>query len=175
MLARHGLEPASLRRFSAGADVFSRQGDGSTVAGQYDRLGIRLKPASMDRLNGWAELMQGFHGTRAYVARLPVKKMPRALPAATTVRPAPKAVVAAAPVAAPVAQVTADLFKPATQAAPVKLAPKAAPIAVKPWPSTPPRGEAVKPVAKKAQAKVVAVKPAPAKVKAKATAKAKRK
>ncbi len=60
MLARHDLEPASLRRFSAGADVFSRQGDGSTVASQYERLGIRLKPASMDRLNGWAELMQGF-------------------------------------------------------------------------------------------------------------------
>ena len=38
----------------------SRQGDGSTVAQQYERLGIRLKPASMDRLNGWAELMQGF-------------------------------------------------------------------------------------------------------------------
>ncbi len=59
MLARHGLEPAGLRRFSAGADVFSRQGDGSTVAQAYDRLGIRLKPASMDRLNGWAEVMQG--------------------------------------------------------------------------------------------------------------------
>ena len=59
MLQRHGLEPAGLRRFSAGADVFSRQGDGSTVAQAYDRLGIRLKPASMDRLNGWAEVMQG--------------------------------------------------------------------------------------------------------------------
>lgn len=60
MLARHKLDLSSLRRFSAGADVFSRQGDGSTVAGQFERLGIRLKPASMDRLNGWAELMQGF-------------------------------------------------------------------------------------------------------------------
>ncbi len=60
MLQRHGLQPDGLRRFSAGADVFSRQGDGSTVASQYERLGIRLKPASMDRINGWAELMQGF-------------------------------------------------------------------------------------------------------------------
>ena len=60
MLARHGLEPASLCRFSAGADVFSRQGDGSTVAQAYERLGIRLKPASMDRLNGWVELMTRF-------------------------------------------------------------------------------------------------------------------
>ena len=60
MLTRHGLQVEDLRRFSAGADVFSRQGDGSTVAQQYERFGIRLKPASMDRLNGWAELMQGF-------------------------------------------------------------------------------------------------------------------
>jgi len=65
MLQRHKvgnrcLELGDLRRFSAGADVFSRQGDGSTVAQAYERLGIRLKPASMDRLNGWAELMQGF-------------------------------------------------------------------------------------------------------------------
>jgi hypothetical protein len=60
MLSRHKLAISDLRRFSAGADVFSRQGDGSTVAQQYDKHGIRLKPASMDRLNGWAELMQGF-------------------------------------------------------------------------------------------------------------------
>ena len=69
MLARHKLDFADLRRFAAGADVFSRQGDGSTVASQYERLGIRLKPASMDRLNGWAELMQLFgdpeNGVRA--------------------------------------------------------------------------------------------------------------
>ena len=60
MLTRHNLRLEDLRRFSAGADVFSRQGDGSTVAQQYERQGIRLKPASMDRLNGWAEIMQGF-------------------------------------------------------------------------------------------------------------------
>jgi hypothetical protein len=49
-----------LRRFVAGADVFSRQGDGTTVAQQYEKQGIRLRTANMDRLNGWAELMQGF-------------------------------------------------------------------------------------------------------------------
>ena len=58
MLARHGLRLENLKRFVAGADVFSRQGDGSTVAQQYERQGIRLRPANMDRLNGWAELMQ---------------------------------------------------------------------------------------------------------------------
>ena len=54
------LELGDLKRFVAGADVFSRQGDGTTVAQQYERQGIRLRPANMDRLNGWAELMQGW-------------------------------------------------------------------------------------------------------------------
>ena len=63
MLTRHGLDSMRLRRFVAGADVFSRQGDGTTVAQQYERQGIRLMPASMDRVNGWAELMQGFGDT----------------------------------------------------------------------------------------------------------------
>ena len=65
MLARHKigdrkLVVEDLRRFVAGTDVFSRQGDGTTVAQQYERQGIRLRVANMDRLNGWAELMQGF-------------------------------------------------------------------------------------------------------------------
>jgi len=45
-----------LRGISAGADVFSRQSDGTTIAAQYAREGIRLRPANMDRVNGWAEL-----------------------------------------------------------------------------------------------------------------------
>src|SRR3954453_7554654 len=54
MLARHRignrrLEISDLKRFVAGADVFSRQSDGTTVAAQYAKLGISLKPASMDR------------------------------------------------------------------------------------------------------------------------------
>jgi len=65
MLARHKigdrkLAVEDLRRFVAGADVFSRQGDGTTVAQQYERQGIRLRAANMDRLNGWAELMHCF-------------------------------------------------------------------------------------------------------------------
>ena len=47
-----------LSRFVAGTDVFSRQSDGTTIAGQYAREGITLRPASMDRVNGWAEVMQ---------------------------------------------------------------------------------------------------------------------
>src|ERR1043165_3813696 len=39
-------------------DVFSRQGDGTTIAAQYQREGIRLTYANMDRINGWAEIHQ---------------------------------------------------------------------------------------------------------------------
>src|SRR5512136_2430768 len=63
MLGRHQignrrLEISDLKRFVAGADVFSKQSDGTTVAAQYAKLGISLKPANMDRINGWAEVMQ---------------------------------------------------------------------------------------------------------------------
>ena len=63
MLARHrigdrALELGDLRRFVAGTDVFSRQSDGTTIAAQYAREGITLRPANMDRVNGWAEVLQ---------------------------------------------------------------------------------------------------------------------
>ncbi|HOA61615.1 MAG TPA: terminase family protein [Verrucomicrobiota bacterium] len=65
MLARHKiadrqLQIADLKRFVAGADVFSRQSDGSTVASQYAKLGITLKPANMERVSGWAEILHRF-------------------------------------------------------------------------------------------------------------------
>lgn len=60
MLARHGVDLAQLRRFVAGADVFSRQSDGSTIAAQYSRHGIALRCANTDRVNGWAEILQRF-------------------------------------------------------------------------------------------------------------------
>ncbi|MEI8292293.1 MAG: hypothetical protein WCH99_22710, partial [Verrucomicrobiota bacterium] len=60
MLARHGLDPMRLRRFVAGADVFSRQSDGTTIAAQYAKHGINLRCANTDRVNGWAEIMSRF-------------------------------------------------------------------------------------------------------------------
>jgi hypothetical protein len=65
MLGRHKignrkLELGHLRRFVAGADVFSRQSDGTTIAGQYAKLGISLRCANTDRVNGWAEILQQF-------------------------------------------------------------------------------------------------------------------
>ena len=61
------LALSDLRRFVAGTDVFSRQSDGSTVAAQYARLGINLRPANMDRVNGWAEILQRLGDTEAGV------------------------------------------------------------------------------------------------------------
>jgi hypothetical protein len=40
--------------------VFSRQADGTTIAQQYLREGIKLRLANMDRINGWAEILQLF-------------------------------------------------------------------------------------------------------------------
>jgi phage terminase large subunit len=57
MLARHNLTFGRLRKCVAGSDVFSRQSDGSTVAQQYAGLGMSLRPANMDRINGWAEIL----------------------------------------------------------------------------------------------------------------------
>src|SRR5215472_3612587 len=52
-----GLEISDLKRFVAGADVFSKQSDGSTVASQYAKLGIVLKAANTERVSGWAEIL----------------------------------------------------------------------------------------------------------------------
>src|SRR3954454_12607012 len=66
MMARHRVvfDPGSLmvdggllKRFVAGADVFSKQSDGSTVASQYAKLGISLKVANTERVSGWAEIL----------------------------------------------------------------------------------------------------------------------
>lgn len=51
------LQLSDLRRFVAGADVFSKQSDGTTVSAQYSRLGIKLTCANTDRVNGWAEIL----------------------------------------------------------------------------------------------------------------------
>jgi len=72
MLGRHTVGPnrrpltvADLKRFVAGADVFSRQSDGSTVAAQYAKLGIRLTCANTERVNGWAEILHRFGDVEA--------------------------------------------------------------------------------------------------------------
>ena len=54
------LEISDLKRFVAGADVFSRQSDGTTVAANYGKHGVVLRCANTDRVNGWAEILQRF-------------------------------------------------------------------------------------------------------------------
>jgi hypothetical protein len=61
MVGRHQissrrLEISDLKRFVAGADVFSKQSDGSTVASQYAKLGITLRCANTERVSGWADV-----------------------------------------------------------------------------------------------------------------------
>jgi phage terminase large subunit len=70
MLARHKIgerkmSVEDLKRFVAGADVFSRQSDGTTIAAQYSRLGISLRCANTDRVNGWAEILTRFGDVEA--------------------------------------------------------------------------------------------------------------
>lgn len=57
-LGARSLEIGDLKRCVAGADVFSKQSDGTTVAAQYARQGITLRCANTDRINGWAEILQ---------------------------------------------------------------------------------------------------------------------
>jgi phage terminase large subunit len=63
VLQRHrvslqGRYSVVLQRFVAGADVFARQSNGLTIAKQYADLGINLRPANTDRINGWAEILK---------------------------------------------------------------------------------------------------------------------
>lgn len=57
MLARWSVKPEQLRTIVAGADVFAKKDDGPTVARKYRSHGLPLKPANMDRVNGWAEML----------------------------------------------------------------------------------------------------------------------
>jgi len=66
MLARHKV--GELKRLVAGADVFSRQSDGTTIAAQYAKHGMTLRAANMDRVNGWAEILQGLGDPDAGIA-----------------------------------------------------------------------------------------------------------
>jgi hypothetical protein len=65
MLQRHRLRlpnvghyATPLSWFVAGSDVFSRQSNGLTIAQQYASLGLSLRPANTDRINGWAAILK---------------------------------------------------------------------------------------------------------------------
>jgi len=58
--ARHHYDSAAwcLRHIFAGADCFSTQPDGGTLAKQFHDLGLRLHQANPNRVQGWAEILQ---------------------------------------------------------------------------------------------------------------------
>jgi phage terminase large subunit len=68
MIGQHRIEPPGyrerklqledLQRISAGSDVFSRQPDGTTIADQYRKHGIKLTCAYVDRIQGWALIQE---------------------------------------------------------------------------------------------------------------------
>lgn len=58
MLTRLGIEEHRLGAWVAGSDVFAKKQSGGTVADDYAKVGIKLKPANMDRINGAAELLR---------------------------------------------------------------------------------------------------------------------
>jgi hypothetical protein len=58
-LVRRSSLSVVLTRFSAGADLFARQSNGFTIAKEYADLGICLRSATMDRVNGWAAILKG--------------------------------------------------------------------------------------------------------------------
>lgn len=49
-----------LVRFVAGADMFSHESNGDSVANQYRAFGLRLRAATMDRVSGWSAIVQRF-------------------------------------------------------------------------------------------------------------------
>lgn len=59
MLVRNRIRPSRIRRFVAGSDVFTKDANGVSIADQYKAEGFRLARAQMDRVNGWAAMLQG--------------------------------------------------------------------------------------------------------------------
>jgi phage terminase large subunit len=58
MLARLGISPNRIQGWYAGADVFAKKQSGGTVADDYARNKVKLRPANMDRINGAAEILR---------------------------------------------------------------------------------------------------------------------
>src|ERR1043166_6429286 len=54
----HQRERRMLTIFSAGGDMFSRESNGTSVAAQYAKFGIKLRHASMERVSGWSAILQ---------------------------------------------------------------------------------------------------------------------
>lgn len=62
-LSRQKLRACEVQVFS-GADVCRRDAAGTTIAEQYRKLGIRLRPSSTDRVAGWAAVLHALGDPR---------------------------------------------------------------------------------------------------------------
>ena len=58
MLQRHGIR--YMPRCVAGNDVYAKKGEEATIAEQYERAGLTLEHAQMNRINGAAEILKRF-------------------------------------------------------------------------------------------------------------------
>jgi phage terminase large subunit len=58
MLERHAIQRHQINTFVAGHDVFAKRHDGGSIADQWASLGWRLQPATIDRVNGAATMLQ---------------------------------------------------------------------------------------------------------------------
>jgi phage terminase large subunit len=58
LLTRHNVPINRLEAIVAGADVFQKDRDGGTVAGDYASLGLKLTAANTDRTQGAAEVLK---------------------------------------------------------------------------------------------------------------------
>jgi len=57
MLARNNLAKHQIRKVVAGHDVFAKDDAGATIADKYKKCGWTLEPATVDRINGAAEIL----------------------------------------------------------------------------------------------------------------------
>jgi len=58
MLRQRQLMPRDLEFIAAGRDCFSKKEDGTTIYDSYSAEGVELTPAEIDRINGWAKMLQ---------------------------------------------------------------------------------------------------------------------
>jgi phage terminase large subunit len=58
MLARNGVADHRLETVAAGHDVFNKDRQGTSIAEDYAKLGLRLTPADVDRINGAGEILR---------------------------------------------------------------------------------------------------------------------
>jgi phage terminase large subunit len=59
LLSRNDIQYQRLEKFVAGSDIFARRGNSKTsVAQQYEKLGLKLTAANSDRINGAAQVLR---------------------------------------------------------------------------------------------------------------------